>query len=53
MLKKRKLLDEFQQIIFKGKVREWSPRICDHLVHDSLIRIDENPVLSLADIVIE
>lgn len=35
MLKKQKLLDEFQQITFKGNVREWNPKICNHLVHNS------------------
>ena len=26
-----------QQSIFKGKMREWLPRVCGHLVHSSLI----------------
>jgi len=37
MLKKIKLLDELQGGIFKGKVREWIHRVCDQLVHNSLI----------------
>ena len=35
--KKPKLPDGLQQSIFKDKVREWSPRVCDQLVHNSLI----------------
>ena len=31
------LLEEFQQSIFKGKVREGCLRICDWLVHNSLV----------------
>ena len=37
MLKKTKLPEGFQQSIFKGKVREGYPRVCDCLVHNSLI----------------
>ena len=35
--KKPKLLEGFWQIIFKSQVREWCRRVCDHLVHSSLI----------------
>ena len=35
--KNPKLPEVFQQAIFKGKVRERCPRVCDQLVHNSLI----------------
>ena len=37
LLKTPQLPDGFQQSIFKGKVREVCPRVCDQLGHDSLI----------------
>ena len=36
-LKKPKLLDEFQQSIFKGQVRNEGFRVCDQLVAKSLV----------------
>ena len=37
ILKKPKLLDGFQQSIFKGQMREGHPRVFDQFVHNSLI----------------
>ena len=37
VLKKPELPDGFQESIFKGQVREGGRRVCDLLVHDSLI----------------
>ena len=37
MLKKPELPDGFQGGIFKGQVREASLRVCDQLMHSSLI----------------
>ena len=37
MLKRPELLDGFQRSNFNGKVREWSRKVCDQLVHNFLI----------------
>ena len=37
VLKTLELPDGFQESIFKGKMREGPPRVCDQLVHNSLI----------------
>ena len=37
VLRKPKLPDGIQESIFKGKVREGSRKVCDQLVHNSLI----------------
>ena len=37
VLEKLNLPNGFQQSILKGKVREGHPRVCDQLVHNSLI----------------
>ena len=36
-VKRPKLLHVFEGSIFKGKVREWGCRVCDELVHSSLM----------------
>ena len=37
VLKAPQLPGGFKESLFKGKVREWCPRVCDQLVHNSLI----------------
>ena len=40
MLKTPKLLEVFQQSMFRGQMREGHPRLCDKLMQNSLVDFD-------------